>query len=165
MIIIGIDPGTVITGYGIIKIMGSKYQVLDFGCIRPPAKLKLSNRYHIIFDSLEELLKTHQPTVAVVETQFTQINPKTAMKLSMARAMAILAARRSGISIHEYSPSRAKKAVVGNGQASKQQVQAMMKHILNLPSSTIPEDAADALALAVCHAQTIHIPHSKSTEI
>lgn len=125
----------------------------------------LSNRYHIIFDSLEKLMLTHQPTVAVVETQFTQINPKTAMKLSMARAMAILAARRKGISIYEYSPTKAKRAVVGNGQASKQQVQAMMKHILNLPLTNIPEDAADALALAVCHAQTINVPHSKSTEI
>jgi crossover junction endodeoxyribonuclease RuvC len=165
MIIVGIDPGTTITGYGIIKVEGSSYLALDYGCIRPPKNLKLSERYLIIFNALEELFQMHQPDVISIETQFVQKNVQSAIKLGMARGMAILAAKRRGLPVFEYAPLKAKKAVVGTGTASKQQVQWMMKSLLNLATIPTPEDAADALALAICHAQSAHIPGLKTTEI
>lgn len=155
MIIIGIDPGTVVTGYGIVKVDDAGfYAALDYGCIRPPAKLKLSDRYLIIFESLEELLIKYSPDVLVVESQYVHKNPQSAIKLGMARGISILAAKRKGMSVYEYAPSKAKKAVVGNGNASKQQVQGMVQRLLKLSEPPTPEDAADALSLAICHAQS-----------
>lgn len=153
-IIIGIDPGTIVTGYGIIKIIDSNIQVLDYGCIRPPPQLKLSDRYLIIYESLCELIERHCPEVLVVEAQFVQKNPKSALKLGMACGIAILAAKKKKIPVFEVAPLKAKQAVVGNGKASKQQVQKMVQWRLNLPQPPSPPDAADALALALCHAQS-----------
>lgn len=152
-IIIGIDPGTSITGYGIILVSGSSYQAIDYGCIRPPIHLKLSDRYLIIFNGLEELLEKHQPQALAVETQFVQRNVQSAIKLGMARGIALIAAKRKGIPVFEYTPMRAKRAVVGNGRASKSQVQGMVQRLLRLNEPPHPEDAADALSLAICHAQ------------
>lgn len=165
MIIIGIDPGTLVTGYGIIKVKESTYQAIDYGCIRPPSKLKITDRYLIIFNSVEELLEKHKPAALVVETQFVQKNIQSAIKLGMARGIAIVAAKRKGIAVYEYAPSKAKKAVVGNGNASKFQVQGMVKALLNLSDLPTPEDAADALALAICHAQTSHFRINQTVEI
>lgn len=166
MIIIGIDPGTLITGYGIIDVSGDgSYKAMDYGCIKPPPSMKITDRYLIIYNSLEELLKTHQPDVLVVETQYMQKNAQSAIKLGMARGMAILAAKKRGIPVFEYAPSRAKRAVVGRGQASKYQVQSMVKALLNLPHLPEPEDAADALALALCHAQAQRFNHIVGIEI
>lgn len=152
-IIIGIDPGTTITGYGIIQLIGSSYKALDFGCIRPPAGLKLSDRYLIIFEGIEELLKRYSPHALAIETQFVQHNVQSAIKLGMARGIAIIAAKRQGIPVFEYTPMRAKRAVVGNGRASKKQVQGMVQRLLRLTNPPTPEDASDALSLAICHAQ------------
>ena len=148
-VILGIDPGTIITGYGVIR--GQK--ALDFGCIRPPAKLPLEKRYLIIFNSLEELITQYKPHALAVETQFVKDNPQTAIKLGMARGMVLLAAAKNDIPIFEYSPRKAKQAVTGNGGACKAQVQQMVRLILNLSCLPEPEDAADALALALCHQQ------------
>lgn len=164
-IIIAIDPGTIVTGYGIIKIVSSSYHAVDYGCIRPPAKLKLSERYLIIFESLEQLLETHKPHVLVVETQFVQKNVQSAIKLGMARGVAILAAKRRGLKVYEYAPMRAKKAIVGNGRASKQQVQWMIQKLLNLAAPPHPQDASDALSLALCHAQSNRHSALAATEI
>jgi crossover junction endodeoxyribonuclease RuvC len=153
-IIIGIDPGTRITGYGVIACSHLQFRVLDYGCIRPPANAALSERYHIIYSCLCELLDQHRPTAASVETQFLKHNFQSALKLGMARGMAILAATQRQIPLFEYSPSKAKLAVVGNGKASKKQVQAMVQRLLLLSKIPQPEDAADALALAICHAHT-----------
>lgn len=152
MIIIGIDPGTLITGYGIIKVTGSTYQAIDYGCIRPPANYKLTDRYLIIFNALEEILAKYSPDALIVETQYVQKNIQSAIKLGMARGIAIVAAKKRGIPIFEYAPTKAKKAVVGNGRASKSQVQKMVQVLLRLAEVPTPEDAADALALAICHA-------------
>jgi crossover junction endodeoxyribonuclease RuvC len=165
MIIIGIDPGTIVTGYGIIKVEGTHYVPIDFGCIRPPAKLKLSDRYLIIFDGLMDLLKTYQPNVAVVETQYVKKNIQSAIKLGMARGIAILAAKKHQIDVFQYEPTKAKKALVGNGSASKFQVQWMVRQRLNLPAKDIPEDASDALSLAICHAQNCRAINAKKFEI
>lgn len=151
-IIIGIDPGTQITGYGIIKVVGNTYQAIDYGCIRPPARYKLTDRYLIIFNALEEIIDKHSPDALVVETQYVKKNVQSAIKLGMARGIAIVAAKKRGVSIFEYAPSKAKLAVVGNGSASKSQVQKMVQFLLRLSELPTPEDAADALALAICHA-------------
>lgn len=152
-IIMGVDPGTRVTGYGIVRQQGSRHEVLDYGCIRPPLQLNLSDRYLVIFLGIEELLELHRPEALVVETQFVQKNVQSAMKLGMARGVIIVAARKKGIPVFEYSPAKAKAAVVGNGKASKFQVQNMVQHLLGLPHPPSPQDAADALSLALCHLQ------------
>jgi crossover junction endodeoxyribonuclease RuvC len=154
LIIIGIDPGTRVTGYGIIEMEGRSFRTLDYGCVRPPLKSKLSDRYLILFNAIEELLHKYRPHVLAVETQYVEKNVQSAIKLGMARGTAIIAAKRQGLSVFEYTPSKAKLAVVGTGKASKQQVQGMVKLLLNLQAMPMPEDAADALALALCHAHT-----------
>lgn len=164
-IIIGIDPGTRVTGYGIIIHSKRQFRVLDYGCIRPPVKASLSERYHIIYNCLCELLVDHQPTAAAVETQYMKQNFQSAMKLGMARGMAILAATQRQIPIYEYAPSKAKLAVVGSGRASKKQVQAMVQRLLLLSKVPQPEDAADALALAICHAHTMNQRHQQLSRL
>lgn len=152
-VILGIDPGTRVSGYGVISIQKHRYIPLDYGCIRPPPRFKLSERYLVIFESVEELIEKYQPTALVVEMQFVQKNVQSALKLGMARGAVLIAAKRKGLPVFEYAPTVAKRAVVGNGRASKFQVQGMVQQILRLASPPQPEDAADALALAICHAQ------------
>lgn len=155
MIIIGIDPGTWVTGYGVIRYHRHTSQALDYGCIRPPPKTSSSRRYLIIFEAIEELLDRFKPEALSVEGQFMYKNSSSALKLGMARAMAILAAEKRNIPIFEYAPKKAKKAVVGNGCADKKQVQKMVQSLLDLPPAPIPEDATDALALALCHGHSV----------
>jgi crossover junction endodeoxyribonuclease RuvC len=154
MIILGIDPGTLVTGYGLIIKEARQIQPIDYGCIRPPGSLPLHERYCIIFESLQSLIEKHHPDALAIESQFVLKNAQSAIKLGMAKGMAILAAAQKKIPIFEYTPTRAKSAVVGQGHASKWQVQKMIQAILRLPAPPEPEDAADALALAICHAQT-----------
>ncbi|MBP9841260.1 MAG: crossover junction endodeoxyribonuclease RuvC [Simkaniaceae bacterium] len=155
MIILGIDPGTTITGYGLIN----NRSLIDFGCIRPNSKKDLHSRYLILFNAIESLLDTHKPNAIAIETQFVGENPQSTIKLAMARAIIILAAKQRNIPIFEYSPSKAKLAVARNGRASKMQVQKMIQLLFNLPSLPQPEDAADALALAICHLHTLKATH------
>lgn len=152
MIILGIDPGTCITGFGIIDYHPHETRVLDFGCIKPPASFPLSKRYLIIYEAIEELILKYRPDCLSIENQFVFKNVQSALKLGMAKGMAILAAEKHGLTIHEYAPKEAKLAVTGSGNSSKQQVQKMMQLILSLPQAPEPEDAADALSLALCHA-------------
>lgn len=154
MIIIGIDPGTISTGYGLIRILDNRYEVLDFGCIQPPPNLKISDRYLIIFECLEKILEMYRPEILVVETQYVNKNVQSAIKLGMARGIAMIAAKKRGLKVFQYTPSQAKLAVVGKGSATKQQVQHMVKCLLKLDILPEPDDAADALALALCYAQT-----------
>jgi crossover junction endodeoxyribonuclease RuvC len=157
VIILGIDPGTRVTGYGIIKMVGrNRYVLIDYGCIRPPPKLCINDRYLIIHEGAEELIEKHQPDVLSIETQFVHKNPQSAIKLGMARGVVIVAARKRGVDVVEYAPTTAKRSVTGRGQASKEQVQSMIQHLLGLKEKPTPEDAADALALAICHAQKLH---------
>jgi crossover junction endodeoxyribonuclease RuvC len=153
-IILGIDPGTRITGYGIIQVTAS-LKVLDFGCVRPPVKLKDAQKYLVLFNAIDLLLEKYQPDFVVVESQFVYKNVSSALKLGKAQGMALLAAARRAIPIYEFAPKQAKRAVVGNGAASKQQVQKMIQMLLHLPHIPEPEDAADALALAICLAHTL----------
>lgn len=161
-IILGVDPGTRISGYGLIQLDQGAYSALDYGCIRPPTEFKLSDRYFIIFSGIDELICRYKPDAIVVETQYVHKNIQSAMKLGMARGAVMIAARKAGIPIFEYAPTKAKLAVVGNGRASKQQVQGMVQRLLNLDKLPEPEDISDALALAICHA---HTPLYKQQEV
>jgi len=154
LIVLGVDPGTIITGYGFVRLEDGKQVLLEYGCIRPPKKAALSDRYRIIYEDLDSLVKKFKPDAISVESQFMKNNFASVMKLGMAKAMVLLAGSCNQIPIYEYSPTKAKKAVVGNGRASKLQVQRMIQLLLNLPSLPEPEDAADALSLAVCHLNT-----------
>lgn len=151
-VILGIDPGS-ITGYGVLRVLVSGgYEPIDFGCVRAPTGVSLADKWLSLFNALEELLDRYSPTCIVVETQFVHKNVRAALQLAMARAIVLLAGARRKIPIHEYAPKQAKLAVVGHGSASKEQVQKMVQMLLKLPSLPKPEDAADALALAICHA-------------
>lgn len=165
MIVIGIDPGTLVTGFGVISVIDGHYEALDFGCIKPPQKDKISDRYLIIFDCVEALLDKYAPEILVVETQYVHKNVQSAIKLGMARGIVMVAAKRKGLKVFQYAPSQAKQAVVGKGNATKQQVQQMVKCLLNLDAVPEPEDAADALALALCYAQTHHLELCAPCEI
>lgn len=154
-VILGIDPGTRVTGYGVIETNLRTYSPLDFGCIRPPATLSLHERYVVIHEGIEHLLDTYPIEAVSVETQFVSRNAQSAIKLGMARGVAILAATKRKIPVFEYAPKKAKLAIVGTGTASKEQVQRMMQTLLHLKELPKPEDAADALALAITHANSI----------
>lgn len=154
-IILGIDPGTLITGYGVVLVTTNRHlSALDYGCIRPPPTRALNERYRILFESINDLIDRHSPDALSIETQYIDKNPRSGLKLGMACGVAILAASLRDIPIFEYAPSQAKRAVVGKGSASKQQVQAMVQRLLSLISLPEPEDASDALALAICHGNT-----------
>lgn len=154
-IILGIDPGTRITGYGIIKTDLLHYEPLDYGAIRPPAKLPLFERQLIIYESISKLLKTHLIDVIAIESQYMSKNPQSTLKLGMAKGVAILAGTQRKIPVFEYAPKKAKIAVVGTGSATKEQVGRMIQTLLHLPETPYPDDAADALALAICHSHNI----------
>ncbi len=155
MIILGIDPGIQVTGFGIIDHHTHGVHVIDYGCIRLPSRFSCHERYLILFNAIEALIEKHKPEALSVETQFVYRNIQSAMKLGIARGMAILAASRKEIPIFEYAPRKAKLAITGQGNASKSQMQRMIQLLLNLPHLPTPEDAADALAMTLCHAHTL----------
>ena len=150
-IILGIDPGTCITGYALIKESQGEIVPLDFGCIKPPTRFSLHERYLIIFNALDDLIQKHKPTALAIENQFVYKNAQSALKLGMAKGISMIPALKAGIKVYEYAPKEAKLAVTGSGSASKESVQRMLKLLLKLSSVPQPEDAADALALAICH--------------
>lgn len=152
-IIIGIDPGTIITGYGIICVSDRGVKTIDYGCIKPPANQLLSDRYLIIYDSLLELLIEYKPTVMAIESQFVHKNVQSALKLGGAKGAAIIGAKKHGLKIFGYSPTEVKQTITGTGKASKQQLQSAVARFLNLKELPQPYDAADALAIALCYAR------------
>lgn len=149
MIILGIDPGTNTTGYGLIDTDVEK--VIDYGCIRPPATLSTSQRYLIIFEGVRHLVATHRPHACSIETQFIYKNPKSALTLGMARGAAMIACAEQNIEVFEYNPSQVKAAVTGSGRASKEQMAYMVQRLGRLQHPPTPLDASDALALCYCH--------------
>lgn len=157
MLVIGIDPGTAITGYGLVRgEPGGAVEAVDWGVILTPAKTPIAERLSQIYDSLSDLLKEHQPDQAAVEAIFFQKNVKTAMSVGQARGVVLLALQQAGLAASDYSPNEIKQAVSGYGGADKQQVQSMVKSLLNLDETPKPDDAADALAVAICHLHTAH---------
>ena len=150
--ILGVDPGSRITGYGIIRIERNRAEYVDAGCIQLK-DIPLSARLRLIFDQLSAVIRIHRPTEAAVEKVFMNRNADSALKLGQARGAAIVAAAALGLAVFEYSPNEIKQAIVGRGHADKVQVQHMVKALLGL-AQTPPADAADALATAICHGHT-----------
>lgn len=147
--IIGIDPGSRITGLGVIDVDGGKLSVVEYGIIKTSGK-DFPSRLKTIFLELDKIIKLHQPKEFAIEKVFVNKNVDSALKLGQARGAAIVAAAIHDIPVFEYTPNAIKKAVVGAGHADKNQVQLMVKALLNL-NKLPPSDAADALACAVCH--------------
>lgn len=151
-IILGVDPGSRVTGYGVINSVGNKLQYVDCGCIRTESK-SFPDRLLTIFDELNLLIERHAPQQAAVEEVFMGRNASSALKLGQARGSAMVACLSHKLEVAEYSARQVKQAVVGSGAADKSQVQHMVKALLGI-SDTLAEDAADALAVAICHANT-----------
>lgn len=151
-IILGIDPGSRVTGYGLINVVGNKYEYIACGCIRTETKL-LPERLKIIHVGIVEVIERYSPQQSAIEEVFMGRNAQSALKLGQARGSAMVACLVNELPVSEYSARAVKQAVVGTGAADKTQVQHMVKAILRI-SDTIAEDAADALAVAICHANT-----------
>ncbi len=151
MIILGIDPGFAITGYGVVKYEGNKFSTVDYGAITTQSNMELPKRLLHLHLSLKELISRHKPDAISIEELFFNKNIKTALTVGHGRGVAVLAAAESGLDVFEYTPLQVKQSVVGYGRAEKAQVQQMVKIILNLPQIPKPDDVADALAIAVCH--------------
>jgi crossover junction endodeoxyribonuclease RuvC len=150
--ILGIDPGTASTGYGIIEQKGNRLVTVGFGVIRTSSDLELHDRLECIFSEVGELVRTHRPSEAAIESLFFNVNVRTAFAVGQARGVALLACSRGGCRVFEYTPQEVKQAVVGYGKADKRQVQEMVRVLLGLPEPPSPDHAADALGLAICHA-------------
>lgn len=151
-IILGIDPGSRITGYGIVKQTGNQFTYVSSGCIKTYGD-ELAGRLQQIFAGVSEIIQQHQPKEFAIEQVFMAKNPDSALKLGQARGSAIVAATQFDLPVHEYSARQIKQSVVGKGSADKAQVQHMVRHLLKLPG-TPQADAADALAVALCHGHT-----------
>ena len=151
MRVLGIDPGSELTGWGIIEGDGPRYQVVDYGAVRLPAGQKFSARLLSVWNGIEEIIARHNPNVCAIEDGFLATNVKVTLKLGQVRGVAMLAAERAGLEIQEYSPRLVKQTVVGYGNAEKHQVQEMVRVLLSLNILPEPQDAADALAVAICH--------------
>ncbi len=151
MIILGIDPGSVITGYGVIDARGRHCQLVDCGVVRTASRKALADRLKVIYDGLCGVIDRHRPEQFAIETAFGGRFPKAALVLGHARGVALLAAANRGLQVWEYAPREVKMAIVGEGGASKQQVQFMVRAMLNLNRDPMPEDASDAVAVALCH--------------
>lgn len=152
MITLGIDPGTALLGFGVIASNGEPH-VLDYGAVVTSAHQPMPQRLAELFDAVTGLLERHQPDVVAIEQLFFARNVTTAIAVGQARGVVLLAAARAGTPVVEYSPSEVKHAVVGYGKAAKAQMQEMVRILLGLDRVPQPDDAADALAVALCHAQ------------
>ena len=153
MLILGIDPGYAIIGWGLIRFERGKYIPVDFGAITTEAGTPFNRRLEMIYDQLNELLDTHHPDVVAVEKLYFQTNAKTAIDVAQARGVTMLALQKHNVPVYEYTPLQVKSAVTGFGQAQKPQVMEMTKRLLRLKAVPKPDDTADALAIAICHAQ------------
>lgn len=157
MRVLGIDPGTAATGYGVVEEREGGLHAVRFGAITSPARLPFAQRLLRIYRELRTLLTDIRPDCAAVEAVFFARNVQSALRLGQARGVALLALAEAGIPIHEYSALEIKQAVTSYGQAQKAQVQAMVRLLLHLPEAPHPADAADALAVAICHQQAARL--------
>lgn len=153
MLILGIDPGYAIIGWGVIRFERGKYIPVDFGAVTTNAGVPFNRRLEQIYDQLNELLDTHHPDAVAVEKLYFQTNAKTAIDVAQARGVIMLALQKHNVPVYEYTPLQVKSAVTGFGQAQKPQVMEMTKRLLRLKAVPKPDDTADALAIAICHAQ------------
>ena len=151
MIILGIDPGYAIVGYGVIEYKNNHFRVLDFGAITTKANTDFNDRLLHIYSGITNLVEIYKPDAMAIEKLFFNTNQKTAIDVAQARGVILLSARQHNVEISEYTPLQVKQSVVGYGRAEKKQVQEMIRRILGLEKVPKPDDTADALAMAVCH--------------
>jgi len=164
MIILGIDPGTRITGYGVIKYTNNSFIRVAGGSINLPANEPIPQRLEIIYSEISKIIKKYKPDEFAIETAFYGKNVQSAMKIGYARGVSILCALHNNVPASEYSPREVKKSVVGKGAASKDQVSFMIKTLLNIKSEKIKVDESDALAIALCHAFRFKNPVKKTKD-
>jgi len=155
MIIVGIDPGLAISGYGVINYIGNKFEVIDYGAVITESCQEFPGRLKKIYDGYMELFKNYKPEAVAIEELFYNKNVKTAIAIAEARGVHLLAAENCGIPLYEYTPLQIKQGIVGYGRAEKKQIQEMVKVILKLESVPKPDDVADGLAAAICHAHSL----------
>ena len=160
--VLGIDPGTATTGFGVIHESKNDLELIDYGIISTPPDLAMEKRLQIIYNKVLELIDLHQPGSCAVEKLFFQRNVTTAITVGQARGVILLALAEKNVKCAEYTPLEVKQAVTGYGVANKKQVQLMLQSILNLKQIPKPDDAADALAIAICHAHSKRITDLKS---
>lgn len=164
MRILGIDPGTVVIGYGIIDSDGDRTTLVDYGALSSSARLPISERLSELYNQLVEIISRYQPDAVAVEQPFVAKNVSSALAIGKAQAVAILAAANRGIPTHEYTPAQIKRQVANYGTSSKEQVQKMVSLQLGLSEVPQPDDAADALATALCHLSEMHVNSLLSEE-
>ncbi|SHJ96955.1 crossover junction endodeoxyribonuclease RuvC [Desulforamulus aeronauticus] len=152
MIILGIDPGTAITGYGVVEAKGNSYKSIAYHCLRTGPELPLALRLKYLYQGLMEVITQYKPDCMAIEELFFNKNARTALAVGHARGIAMLAGANTGLPVAEYTPLQVKQAVTGYGKAEKLQVQFMVKTLLALQEIPKPDDVADALAVAICHA-------------
>ena len=153
MIVLGIDPGYAIVGWGLIEYKNNNYSPLRFGAITTEADTDFNERLKIIYDDVHQIIGMFKPDYLAIEKLYFQSNQKTAIMVAEARGVILLAAKQYGIPIFEYTPLQVKTAVTGYGKAKKPQVMEMIRRLLKLPAVPKPDDTADALAIAICHTQ------------
>ena len=151
MIILGIDPGTATTGFGIIRVVGNSIKPVDYGIISTPTGVPMEQRLVMIYEQINQIIQTWKPEQVAIEELFFNKNITTGITVGQARGVLLLACAQNGLEVHEYTPLQVKQALVGNGRAEKKQVQFMVKTFLGLRDVPKPDDAADALAIAICH--------------
>ena len=154
MRILGIDPGYGITGFGLIEAQRGQFRLLNCGAITTPPNTDFSWRLEVIYNDMVELLRVAQPDVVAIEELFFGQNVTTGIGVAQSRGVILLAIHQAGLQIHSYKPMQVKQAVVGYGNATKHQVQDMPKRLLHLTAMPKPDDAADAIAIALCHARS-----------
>ena len=152
MIILGIDPGYAIVGWGVIEYNANKFSVIDYGAVTTEAKTPFNDRLKMVYDGIDTIMKLYSPQALAIEKLFYNTNAKTVIDVAQARGVINLAAVQNNIPIFEYTPLQVKQSVVGYGRAEKKQVQEMTRVILKLEKIPKPDDTADALAMAICHA-------------
>ncbi len=157
MRILGIDPGTIAMGYGVLESRDDETTLIDYGVLTPTARSPIGERLAYLYNKLMEIISQHHPDVVAVEQPFVAKNAKTALAIGRAQAIAILAATNKGIPTYEYTPTQIKQRVTNYGASSKEQIQEMVKLQLGLSQVPEPNDAADALAVALCHLSEIHL--------
>jgi len=156
MIVLGIDPGISCTGYGVLEKKNGRIYLIEFGVVKTTAKDPMAKRLQTLYDGICEVIASLHPHEFAIETVFVGKNIQSALKLGHARGVAILAAGTAGLNVSEYAPREIKQSITGTGSASKEQVQYMVKSILNLKQIPKPNDAADAVAIALSHLQRIN---------
>lgn len=154
MIILGIDPGLAIIGWGVIRHEGVRFQTLGYGSINTPAGMQTEERLSLIYDGMNQLIGKYHPDEMAVEELFFNTNITTGIRVAEARGVILLCGQQNGLRMAEYTPLQVKQAVVGFGRAEKKQVITMVTKLLGLPKPPKPDDTADALAIAICHAHS-----------